>query len=101
MTMTSNLDANGVARYPVGSWPIVDPQSGEVLIDSDGRRSYATSVAFGPSIGKNIILAYLPYEHCEVGKKLVMEYFNEPFPIEVEAVGYQPLYDPSNAKPKS
>ena len=68
MTMTSNLDANGVARYPVGSWPIVDPQSGEVLIDSDGRRSYATSVAFGPSIGKNIILAYLPYEYCEVGK---------------------------------
>ena len=52
-------------------------------------------------IGKNIILAYLPYEYCEVGKKLVMEYFNEPFPIEVEAVGYQPLYDPSNAKPKS
>ena len=101
MTMTSNLDANGVARYPVGSWPIVDPQSGEVLIDSNGRRSYATSVAFGPSIGKNVILAYLPYEYCEVGKKLVMEYFNEPFPIEVEAVGYKPLYDPSNAKPKS
>ena len=23
---------------PVGSWPIVDPESGEVLIDTDGRR---------------------------------------------------------------
>ena len=91
------------AVMPNYGYPTVSFERGEgaYLFDTDGRRSYATSVAFGPSIGKNIILAYLPYEYCKVGKKLVMEYFNEPFPIEVEAVGYQPLYDPSNAKPKS
>ena len=101
MTMQSNLDANGVARYPVGSWPIMDAKTGEVLIDSLGRRSYITSIAYGPTIGKNVALGYLPYEYCNVGQELVMEYFHEPFPLVVEAVGYKPLYDPENLKPKS
>ena len=25
MTMTDNIDSKGVARYPVGQWPILDP----------------------------------------------------------------------------
>ena len=101
MTMQNNLDANGVARYPVGSWPIMDPHTGEVLIDSLGRRSYVTSIAYGPTLGKNIALGYLPYEYCQEGRGLVMEYFHEPFPIKVESVGYKPLYDPENLKPRS
>ena len=101
MTMRDNVDANGVARYPVGSWPILDPATGEVLIDSLGRRSFVTSIAYGPSLGKNIALGYLPYEYCEEGRELVMEYFNEPFPMVVEAVGYKPLFDPENLRPRS
>ena len=101
MTMQDNVDANGVARYPVGSWPIMDPETGEVLIDSLGRRSYITSIAYGPTLGKNIALGYLPYECCQKGRELVMEYFHEHYPIKVEAVGYKPLYDPENLKPKS
>jgi glycine cleavage system aminomethyltransferase T/glycine/D-amino acid oxidase-like deaminating enzyme len=101
LTMQDNVDANGVARYPVGSWPILDPETGEVLVDSLGRRSYVTSIAYGPSLGKNIALGYLPYEYCEVGRELLLEYFHEQDPIEVEAVGYRPLYDPENARPRS
>ena len=101
MTMQDNVDANGVARYPVGSWPIMDPETGDVLIDSLGRRSYVTSIAYGPTLGKNIALGYLPYEYCQEGRLLSMEYFHEQFPIKVEAVGYKPLYDPGNLKPKS
>ena len=52
MTMTDNIDAKGVARYPVGQWPILDPETNEVLVDEKGRRSYITSIAYGPSIGK-------------------------------------------------
>ncbi len=59
--------------------PVVDPATGDVLIDSLGRRSYTTSVAFGPTIGKNIALAYLPADYCEVGRKLNVEYFAESF----------------------
>ncbi len=101
MTMIDNMDASGVARYPVGTMPILDRESREVLVDSVGRRSYVTSVAFGPSIGKNIALGYLPQEYCEVGRELLVEYFHEQYPVKVEAVGYRPLYDPENLKPKS
>ena len=101
MTMTDNVDAKGVARYPVGTCPILDPETNEVLVDTQGRRSYMTSIAYGPSVGKNIGLGYLPYEYAVEGKELIMEYFNEPFPIKVEAVGCKALYDPENALPKT
>ena len=101
MVMTDNVDAKGVARYPVGQWPILDPESNEVLVDALGRRSYITSIAYGPSIGKNIALGYLPKEYAEEGRNLVMEYFDEPFPIRVEAVGCKALYDPANELPKT
>jgi glycine cleavage system aminomethyltransferase T/glycine/D-amino acid oxidase-like deaminating enzyme len=101
LVMTDNIDSNGVARYPVGSMPVMDPATGETLVDELGRRSFTTSVAYGPTIGKNIALAYLPHAWCEVGRRLTVEYFGETFPVEVAAVGYRPLYDPENLKPRS
>ena len=71
------------------------------LVDSLGRRSYTTSMAFGPTVGKNIALAYLPYAHCQKGTELLIDYFGEHYPVVVESVGYQPLYDPDNLKPRS
>jgi glycine cleavage system aminomethyltransferase T len=100
-TMTKNIDSNGVARYPVGISPIMDAATGETIVDEIGRRSYTTSMAYGPSIGKNIALGYLPYAHCEVGKEFLMEYLGEQYPLKLESVGYKPLYDPQNLKPKS
>jgi len=101
MTMQENVDAQGVARYPVGSWPIMDPETGDVLMDEAGRRSYVTSIAYGPSVGKNIALGYLPRKYAEEGRTLLMEYFHEHFPIKVEAVGYRALFDPDNERMKS
>ena len=60
LVMTDNIDAKGVARYPVGTMPVMDPATGETLVDELGRRSFTTSIAYGPTIGKNIALAYLP-----------------------------------------
>ncbi|MFB3100974.1 MAG: aminomethyl transferase family protein, partial [Gammaproteobacteria bacterium] len=54
-----------------------------------------------PSIGKNIGLGYLPYEYCQEGRELLMEYLGEQFPMKVEAVGYKALYDPENKLPRS
>lgn len=101
MTMTDNVDAKGVARYPVGQWPILDPKTNEVLVDEIGRRSFMTSMAYGPSVGKNIGLGYLPKDYAVEGQELTMEYFDEPFLIKVEAVGCKALYDPENALPKT
>ena len=100
LTMTDNLDSNGVPRYPVGTCPIVDPDSNAVLTDELGRRSYTTSIAFGPSIGKNIALGYLPKEYAEEGRTLLIEYFDESFPVRVEAVGCKGRYDPDNLLPR-
>jgi len=101
LVMTDNVDSKGVARYPVGTLPVMDPDTGETLVDGLGRRSFTTSIAYGPTIGKNIALAYLPWSHCQVGRKLIVEYFGEVYPVEVASVGYKPLYDPENLKPRS
>lgn len=101
LIMTDNVDANGVARYPVGSLPVMDPESGKTLIDELGRRSYTTSIAFGPSVGKNIALAYLPWDYCQEGRKLTVSYMDEIYPVEVYGIGYKPIYDPENLKPRS
>jgi glycine cleavage system aminomethyltransferase T/glycine/D-amino acid oxidase-like deaminating enzyme len=101
LVMTDNVDSKGVARYPVGTLPVMDPQTGETLVDELGRRSYTTSIAYGPTLGKNVALAYLPWDYCQVGRKLNVEYFAETYPVEVAAVGYKALYDPENLKPRS
>ena len=101
LVMTENRDAKGVARYPVGTLPVQDPATRETLVDDLGRRSFTTSIAYGPTIGQNIALAYLPQAYAQEGRKLQVEYFNEIYPVEVAAVGYKPLYDPENTKPRS
>ena len=100
-TMKNNIDSNGVARYPVGTSPIMDPETGDTIIDSKGRRSYTTSIVYGPTIGKNIALGYLPHSYCQEGREFTIEYFGESYLVVLESVGYKPLYDPQNLKPKS
>ncbi len=100
LTMQENVDAGGVARYPVGQWPILDPETGEVPVEELGRRAYITSMEYGPSVGRNIALAYLPLQYARQGRTLAMEYFHEHYPVRVEAVGYRALYDPENARMK-
>jgi glycine cleavage system aminomethyltransferase T/glycine/D-amino acid oxidase-like deaminating enzyme len=101
LVMTDNVDSNGVARFPVGVLPVMDPETGETLVDALGRRSYTTSIAYGPSIGKNIALAYLPWDYAQKGRELRVQYFGDTYPVEVAAVGYKALYDPENLRPRS
>lgn len=100
LSMLENVDANGVPRYPVGSWPIIDPETSEVLVDELGRISYATSTEYGPSVAKNLILAYLPWQYAEKGRELIMEYFNEPYRVVVEETACVGLFDPDNSRLK-
>lgn len=101
LTMEQSVDGNGVARYPIGHSPVLDPDTGAVLVDEAGRRSYVTSMAYGPSVGRNIALAYVPQAYAQEGRTLAMEYFDEHFPLRIAAVGYRALYDPDNARPRS
>ena len=102
-TMTlDTLSVGGTPRYPVGTWPILDPASKKVLVDSKGRRSYSTSTAYCPSIGEHAVMGYLPFERARVGEKLILEYFNENgdghYPMTVRIVGRGSLYDPDSTR---
>jgi glycine cleavage system aminomethyltransferase T len=99
-----NVSGNG-SRYPVGISPIIDPATGEVPIDSEGRRSYSTSMSYCPSIKKHVVMGYLPKEIATPGKSLSLHYFNENgdgiYPMTVQIVGKGSLYDPNNEKVRS
>ena len=97
LVMTDNVDSKGVPRFPVGNLPVMDPNTGETLVDALGRRSYTTSIAYGPSIGKNIALAYLPWDYAQKGQELLVQYFGDTYPVEVAAIGYKALYDPERS----
>ena len=101
LVMTDNVDEDGVARYPVGTCPILDPATGKTLVDALGRRSFTTSMAYGPTIGKNIMLAYIPSELAQEGREFEVDYMGRNYPVRLEGVGYKPLYDPENLKPRS
>ena len=102
-TMTlDDLNVSGKTRYPVGISPIIDPATGEVPIDSKGRRSYTTGMSYCPSLKKFVVMGYLPKEIAIQGKSLLIEYFNEDgdglYPMTVQIVGKGSLYDPSNER---
>jgi len=75
--------------------------NGRPLVDRHGRRSYITSAGSGPSVGKTILMSYLPPEHAKVGTKFCVEYFGEQYPATVAVVGPTPIFDPENARVKS
>jgi glycine cleavage system aminomethyltransferase T/glycine/D-amino acid oxidase-like deaminating enzyme len=101
LIVDDNTDSQGVARYPVGICPVLDKDTKQTLVDELGRRSFTTSMAFGPTIGKNIALAYLPHDYAQKGTELLIDYMGEELPVSVVGVGYEPLYDPENLKPRS
>jgi glycine cleavage system aminomethyltransferase T len=57
-----------------------------------------TSAGAGPSVGKHILMAYLPPEHAVVGEELLVEYMCERFPVTVAVADSTPLFDPANER---
>jgi glycine cleavage system aminomethyltransferase T/glycine/D-amino acid oxidase-like deaminating enzyme len=97
LSVTDHNPEGGEERYPLGGEPVKD-LDGNVLVDEEGRRSYTTSAATGPSVGKHILLAYIPTDVAEEGKELQVEYFGQDYPVEIEVVGGRPLFDPGNER---
>jgi heterotetrameric sarcosine oxidase gamma subunit len=87
----------GERRYMLGRQPIVTAD-GSPIIDRKGRRSYANSAGMGPSLGKYLLLSYLPPEHAVEGNKLCVQYFGDLYPVTVARVGSVPLFDPENER---
>jgi glycine cleavage system aminomethyltransferase T/glycine/D-amino acid oxidase-like deaminating enzyme len=100
LTVDHHRSASGVARYMLGREPILTPD-GAPLVDRKGRRSYVTSAGAGPSVGKYLLMSFLPPEHAKAGTRLAVEYFAERYPVTVAVAGSTPLFDPDNTRMKS
>jgi len=99
LTVDDPTSSSGVKRYMLGREPILS-RDGQPLVDRKGRRPYVTSAGSGPSVGKHILMAYLPPDRAASGTELALEYFGQRYPVTVAAVGSTPLFDPANERLK-
>jgi glycine cleavage system aminomethyltransferase T/glycine/D-amino acid oxidase-like deaminating enzyme len=97
LTVDDHTSSSGLKRYMQGREPIVTPD-GRRIVDHEGRSSYVTSAGSGPSVGKHILLAYLPPEYAREGRQLAVEYMAEQYPVTVARVGSKPLFDPDDER---
>ena len=95
LTVDDHTSASGELRYMLGGEPVLTP-AGEPLTDARGRHSYVTSAGSGPSVGKHLLLAYLPAGQAREGNRLAVEYLAEQYPVTVAVAGSRPLFDPDN-----
>jgi glycine cleavage system aminomethyltransferase T/glycine/D-amino acid oxidase-like deaminating enzyme len=100
LTVDDHRSSSGQLRYMMGGEPIMT-QAGEPLADAKGRPSYVTSAGSGPSVGKHLLMAYLPPEQAVPGTKLTVEYMGESYPVTVAVAGATPLFDPENERIRS
>jgi glycine cleavage system aminomethyltransferase T len=100
LTVDDNTSRSGFKRFMMGREPVLSAQ-GKRIVDRHGRGSYVTSAGSGPSVGKTILMTFLPPEQAKVGTRLAVEYFGEQYPVTVAVVGPTPLFDPQNARVRS
>jgi glycine cleavage system aminomethyltransferase T/glycine/D-amino acid oxidase-like deaminating enzyme len=100
LTVDDPTSASGEKRYMLGREPILT-LDGRPLTDARGRRSYVTSAGSGPSVGRHLLMSYLPPQAAVEGTSLAVEYFGERYPVTVAVVGSRPLFDPDNARIRS
>lgn len=95
LSVVDHAPNGGQERFMLGGEPVLSTE-GENLVDEAGRRSYVTSAATGPSVGKHLLMSYLPTEYANEGEELEVLYFGERYPVEVEVVGSDPVFDAEN-----
>jgi heterotetrameric sarcosine oxidase gamma subunit len=100
LTVDDHHANGGPARYMLGGEPVLST-TGERLVDAKGRPSYVTSAGSGPSVGRHLLLAYLPPAQAVAGTQLQVECFGDAYPVTVAVAGSTPLFDPDNSRIRS
>ena len=98
-TVDDHMSVAGIPRYMTGGEPIVDAD-GNRIVDAHGRVSLVTTAGLGPSVGKYLLLGYLPSELAVEGASFGVKYMNEVYPITVAVAGSTPLFDPDDSRMK-
>jgi glycine cleavage system aminomethyltransferase T/glycine/D-amino acid oxidase-like deaminating enzyme len=97
LTVDDHTSASGTRRYMLGGEPILSA-TGETLTDGHGHHPYVTSAGSAPSLGKHVLLAYLPPAEASVGNRLTVSYMEELYPVTVGSVDATALLDPANER---
>ena len=98
LTVEDQTDGRGRNRHMMGgNEPILTPD-GDRITDSHGRVSRVTSAGYGPSVGRHLLMAYLPRELAVSGTDLQVMYMNELYPVEVATTGA--VFDPTDSRMK-
>ncbi|KQW47514.1 glycine cleavage system protein T [Nocardioides sp. Root1257] len=95
LVVDDHTSASGVKRYMLGGEPILT-RSGEPLTDGHGHHPYVTTAGSAPSLGKHVLLAYLPPAEASIGNQLAVSYMEELYPVTVGSVDATALLDPTN-----
>ncbi|MGA8995916.1 MAG: FAD-dependent oxidoreductase [Nocardioidaceae bacterium] len=99
LTVEDHTSRSGTKRYMLGGEPILTASGGE-LVDDGGHRPYVTSAGSAPSLGKHLLMAYLPLSEATVGNQLSVSYMEELYPVRVGSIDATPLFDPTNDRIK-
>ncbi|MFC6285395.1 FAD-dependent oxidoreductase [Nocardioides sp. GCM10027113] len=97
MTVDDHTSADGTKRYMLGGEPIVR-RDGSTLTDGHGHHPYVTTAGSAPSLGKHVLMAYLPPEEAMVGNELAVSYMEQLYPVTIGSVDATPLLDPANER---
>jgi glycine cleavage system aminomethyltransferase T/glycine/D-amino acid oxidase-like deaminating enzyme len=95
LTVDDHTSKSGTKRYMLGGEPILT-RDGATLTDGHGHHPYVTTAGSAPSVGKHVLMAYLPPEQAVVGTELAVSYMEELYPVTVASADATPLFDPDN-----
>ncbi len=98
LEVDDNTDAQGRQRFMQGGNEPILTADGERIVDSHGRVSRVTTAGYGPTVGKNLLLGYVPAQYAAPGTQMQVMYMNEMFPCTV--VGTGSAFDPENIRLK-
>ena len=97
LVVEDHRGSDGRRRHPLGGEPVLTT-GGRRIVDAKGRPSYVTSAGSGPSVGRHLLLAYLPADQAEEGGEFLVGCMGERLPVTVAVVGSRPLFDPANER---
>jgi glycine cleavage system aminomethyltransferase T/glycine/D-amino acid oxidase-like deaminating enzyme len=97
LVVDDHTSASGVKRYMLGGEPVLTREGG-TLTDGHGHHPYVTTAGSAPSLGKHLLLAYLPPAEASVGNQLAVSYMEELYPVTVGSVDATGLLDPENER---
>ncbi len=99
LSVDDHTSASGERRYMLGGEPILT-RDGGTLTDGHGHHPYVTTAGSAPSLGKHLLMAYLPPDEATEGNQLAVSYMEETYPVTVAATDATPLLDPANDRIK-